>query len=254
MPKVENNGEAGLPQETGTVTEERSLENEEETTAPEGTEDDTEDTDEEEETAPESTEETAPATPSDDPIDKWDEDKLDAVLFARDASLINRNLTVEQKRAELKKFRAIDSRNKGKGEGKSPDAPMTVGDFEKVNQKNAIREATTPRAEDSPEIAAIKKEIDENWDGVRTFYANRRGKATVADIVEDILDAHAAWKRKNGSSEGTDGTATAAELARTGRPRSGSGPVKPAPPSKATQDPRFSKPGGPEKWYPKKES
>lgn len=231
----ENNGAATLPDESGSEVEARDLEDEE-TPEPEAPA-------EGDGTSAEGT-----ATAAQDPIDAMDEDKMDAILFARDASLINKNLTEDQKRAELKKFRAIDSRAKGKEAEKPKDAPMTVGDFEKVNQKNAIRESTTALDTDTDEVKAIKADIDENWDRVRMFYTPRRGKKTTQDIVQDILDAHALWKRSEGKPAKEE--SPAGDLATHSGARPGAGG---APAPKPNLADKFSKPKGPDNWYPKKQ-
>lgn len=245
MNDANHDGAAVLPQENG---EERALEVEETTTTEETPEASAEETTTTEE-APAATETAAPAA---DPIDAMDEAKLDAILFARDASLINKNLTEDEKRAELKKFRAIDTRNKGKETPAKPskDTPITHGDMEKANQKNAIREITIVAPTDDEDAKALKKEVDENWDEIRTFYTNRRGKATVADIVEDIKDAHTLWKARKGGAQAPAETG-AEHLGNHSGYRGGTKPV--ATPGASPIADRFKGKGGPASWYPKKE-
>lgn len=77
-----------------------------------------------------------------------------------------------------------------------PSAPVSRKEFFLANQKQAIEMATVPAKDDDEEAQALKKEINDNWDEVRKYYVSKAGKATPKDIYEDILDAHAVWKRK----------------------------------------------------------
>jgi len=79
---------------------------------------------------------------------------------------------------------------------------ITKADFYRDNQKTAIRLATTSEENDTDEVKAMKAEIDENWDSIRTFYTAHSGQGTSQDILEDIYDAHAAWKRRNPTKGG----------------------------------------------------
>lgn len=88
------------------------------------------------------------------------------------------------------------------------DKPVTKKEVWRGNTKAAIRAATVVSKDDDEATIALKKEIDENWDAITPFYTGRGGKDDVNAIIEDIYDAHAAWKRrKGGSDKGDDGAA-----------------------------------------------
>ena len=170
----------------------------------------------------------------------------------------------EALRAEAKKQRGIAARLAKGPKEEEPAAPVVVTpapvasefltkkDFERSNQKKAIRIATTPSDTDDEATQAAKEEIEANWDQVRIHYSGRRGKDTPEDIVEDLLDAHAVWKRKNGSKAADpQGDATRA-LAPTAVTRPGGSSRAPAPASGDDSDPRFNKASQPDQWYKKK--
>jgi hypothetical protein len=81
--------------------------------------------------------------------------------------------------------------------------PVTHEDLYKMNERMAVRIATTPQDNDPEDVAAIKAEINDNYEEVTKFYTAKSGKNTPEDIVEDLFDAHAAWKRRN-AGKGTD--------------------------------------------------
>lgn len=111
-------------------------------------------------------------------------------------------------------------------------APVTKRDLHKINERKAIRTATTVSDDDKPEDRAIKQEIHDHWDEIKRFYTGRSGKNDPADIVDDILDAHAAWRRRN-SNKSDGGKAAVTTLTRDAGAR-GSSPsatdVRKAPP------------------------
>ena len=120
----------------------------------------------------------------------------------------------------------------------------------KANEKDAIVRATVVSDSDDEDTQVLKKEIDENWDSIKAFYTGKGGKDDPNAIYEDILDAHAAWKRRYGSAKDT-GTKTAAELAAS------RGVIGSSPKNKSTGErkrilPRSGSPK--ESWYPKKEN
>lgn len=179
----------------------------------------------------------------------------------------------EQLRGEAKKQRAIAARL-AKGDNKDEEAAVVVPpakveapaaptqgeylsrkDFEKSNEKKAIRLATTPSDTDDEATQAAKKEVNENWEGVRLYYTPRRGKDTPEDIAEDILDAHAAWKRKKGNKPADAHTETAREITRTpnARPSGSPQPAKVAADTDTETDPRFKQAKKPSDWYKKKD-
>lgn len=223
MKDENNNGEAGLPEETGAVDDSRTLDTPEEANT-----DQPAPADQDGGSSPSEEGAGADDGKSEDPIDK---------------------MTPEEMRAELKKRRAISSRLEKKGQQPSTDF-LTVGDFEKANEKNAITGITTIDKDDPEELQAIKKEIDENWERVRLFYTNRRGKKTVKDIQEDILDAHAVWKRREGEGKSQKAD-PASDLRTITQARPGQAPLQ-SESKPAKDDARFKKPGTPDTWYPKK--
>lgn len=87
-------------------------------------------------------------------------------------------------------------------------------DFFKSNERLAIKRATTVSPDDSKSLALIKREIDENWDEIKTYYVGKSGKNTVDDIYEDILDGHATWRRRNPKKESDKSNEKVAELSR----------------------------------------
>jgi len=88
---------------------------------------------------------------------------------------------------------------------------VRVVDVEKQNEKAAIEQATVVADSDDDETKALKKEINDNWDAIVPFYTGKGGRKDPKAIREDILDAHAAWKRRFGNSKETEGK-TAADL------------------------------------------
>lgn len=197
---------------------------------------------------------TDPANPSVDPVDKLTADAMRAILVARDPGYLGKELTEDEMRADLKKIRGIGFRQNRK-QGEEPSAPETKApvaalskeDFHKSNQKSAIKMATGERGIDptvaktlrlsEEEVPNIQKEIADNWERVRLYYTPRSGKDTAEDILTDIVDAYAVWKRREGGTgEPAD---PAAALKGTIKP--GSSQVRPVPVAKKEEeDPRFN--------------
>ncbi len=101
---------------------------------------------------------------------------------------------------------------------------VTKAELEKEREDKAIEKATVAPEGASEEDAALAKEINDNWDAIKAFYVGRGGKKTVEAIHDDILDAHASWKRRQGTSEKPSGdTTVAANLAAT-RGKGGTSP------------------------------
>lgn len=102
-----------------------------------------------------------------------------------------------------------------KTEEKKPEEKFVTVESQQLKyQKEAIKLVTVTDSNDDAETVALKTEINDNWDAIKAFYTGKGGKDSTEAIREDILDAHAAWKRRNGSSEKkVDGTKTAADLA-----------------------------------------
>jgi hypothetical protein len=97
-------------------------------------------------------------------------------------------------------------KNQKEGENKeeivsNPTDPVTKADLYKMNERQAIRLATTPTATDSETDAGLKQEINDHYEEITKYYVPRSGKETVEDIVEDLKDAHAAWLRRGGRKD-----------------------------------------------------
>jgi hypothetical protein len=173
--------------------------------------------------------------------------------------------TVTVKRGDLKKLHtnkenyktvAIAAKKKPKEtvvvapkpEGEKPDEKfVTVESVRKNNEKIAIHAVTTVNSADDADTQALNKEINDNWDLIKTFYTGKSGKDDPEKIKEDILDAHAAWKRRYGSSAQKPKDKTAAELAAS-RGKGGSGGVVEVPGARKRILPQAKNPK--ETWYP----
>lgn len=95
----------------------------------------------------------------------------------------------------------------------SEDKFITRAEVEKDNEKKAIEELTVVSDTDDEMSTSLKKEINDNWDAIKPFYTGKSGKKTPQAIKEDILDAHAAWKRRHGgSNKDTTGKEVVAQL------------------------------------------
>ena len=127
---------------------------------------------------------------------------------------------------------------------------VTIASQQKKYEKEAITRATVVSDSDAEEVQDLKKEINENWDAIKGFYTGKSGKDDPNAIYEDILDAHAAWKRRYGSSKDSS-TKVAGDLA-AGRGTGGTSPKKPAQGERKRILPRASSPK--ESWYPKKDN
>ncbi len=161
---------------------------------------------------------------------------------------------VAELRAKAKGYRAAFHRSKGKKEEpvekKEPvvQAPvsdfMTKADFQKANQKKAIRLATEVSSTDSEEVKKMKEDILENFEHVKTFYTPRRGKDTPEDIYEDLKDAHTlSLARRPATKTKPDTTVlVATQIQGTGEARTDT--VKKDPPG-------YKTPVQPSDWYKK---
>jgi hypothetical protein len=146
---------------------------------------------------------------------------------------------------EVKKIRAISQRHKP-AEPKSPEATpatpaqpaavLTKADFEKSNEKRAVRQAMAD------------EDVKAHWAEIAPLYVNRRGRDTAEDILEDLKDAVILFKGRQGTPVAPN-TAAADLAATAGVPGTGAGasPTEPA----AKNPPNFKLPTSPKDWYKK---
>lgn len=152
---------------------------------------------------------------------------------------------VEAIRREAKKYRGIASRK-----GRTDDIPapksdtpyVTRDEFYDTNRNKAIK--SIEQYDDTDPLADMKREINENWDDIVPFYVSRNGQDTPENILEDIFDAYALYKRRNGGKS-TDDSARMLQSTVVTAPTGGRTEVK----KDASQDPRFTKGTPPSKWY-----
>lgn len=163
---------------------------------------------EQENVTPEEAPEVDTSNPSgDDPIYSMGDDELRVFLkgFGYEPQ------EGDDLRAKALERRAINNRHAKKKKEVPESAPSQPSDtdaiarFEKANERNAIR-----TIESSEEY----EEVNENWDEIVASYVPRRGKDTAEDILDDILDAHAVWKRMQKPAE-PDTKQAASEVAHT---------------------------------------
>lgn len=146
--------------------------------------------------------------------------------------------------AEVKKIRSISQRHKV--QEPKPAAPsvepatpgvLTKADFEKSNEKRAIRQAQADA------------DVKAHWAEIAPLYVNRRGRDTAEDIHDDIKDAILLFKARQGTPIVPNDTA--ASLATTSVDH-GTGTGAPAPKTPEVKNPPNFKPAtGPKNWYPK---
>lgn len=136
------------------------------------------------------------ATTKSDPLDSMSEDGVRGYLAALNVEIPE---DTEDIVAFAKKERAIKNRHAKKEletnqpSKKDDDA---IQRFEKANERKAIR-----LIESSDDDNLV--EINENWEDIVANYVPRRGRDTEEDILDDIMDAHAIWKRKQSVSKST---------------------------------------------------
>ncbi len=173
---------------------------------------------------------------------------------------------------EAKKYRAIANRKPGTtppDEAPAVDTPVAPAvtpaapatgeeflskrDFERSNERKAINSITTILDTDDEATRNLKKEIDANWDSIKVRYVPRHGRQTPEDIQEDILDAHATWRRK-APAPVADPQGDAAR-ALTTSPVVRPGSTRPAPPqaTNTENDPRYKGNPTPKEWYTKRQ-
>lgn len=141
-------------------------------------------------TVEESNEETRTESTKTDPLDSMSEEGLRGYLAGLGEEIPE---DTEDVLAYAKERRAIKNRHSKKDKELETKQPVVdtdaVARFEKANERKAIR--LIESSEDSTFV-----EINENWDEIVANYVSRRGKDTEEDILDDIMDAHAIWKRR----------------------------------------------------------
>lgn len=157
-----------------------------------------------------------------------------------------------QKALGIGKYKKAKAEDKGGSDTTRVDTSQFVTKKEQQiqNQKKAIKLATTVAESDEAEVAKVKKDLDEHWDEIKAFYANRRGSDTPEDIVEDLFDAHALWSRKNKGKTADDDKGAKSHLA-TDR---GTGGKASGAENKGTRTRVLPKKTAPSDWYPKKQA
>jgi hypothetical protein len=155
----------------------------------------------------------------------------------------------EELRREAKKYRGIASRKGGTELVQKPisDSPyITREEVYENNRKAALDELSN--IPDNDPLAEIKREIDDNWSEVISYYSPRNGQKTTEDILEDIYDAHLVWKRRTGGRSSDDSARNLQKTVVT-QP-TGSSTDNKKEPEKSTF---FKKGTPPSEWYKKKD-
>lgn len=185
---------------------------------------------------------TEPTEPVVDPVvaEPQTEDKKDPLDVIADP---------EELRREAKKYRGIASRKQPEAiEKPVNDSPyITREEIYENNRKQALDELSNI-SENDP-LADIKREIDENWADIISYYTPRNGQKTADDILEDIYDAHLVWKRRVGNTS-TDDSARNLQATVVTQPVGG---VKSDTKKTNSFDERFKKGTPTSEWYKKKD-
>jgi hypothetical protein len=195
----------------------------------------------EDETKPTGTQEEVPSQ---------DEEESDEGIDIPDDDSDNED-GAERKPFKDRKERAEFFKQKQTAEKKDDKAALTKGDLFKINEKRAIRLATTPSDADSAEIKAIKADLNANWSDVIAFFNKNTDRSDPENIIEALYDAHTVWRRRNPKQTEVDDTDTKARkaLMREQGVRGSS--------SKGSDAPKKTVLGSPSRgmddWYPKKD-
>lgn len=162
------------------------------------------------------------------------------------------NLSEDELRAEAKKLRAINSRfdrkelKTHKVEPKNATPYITRDEFYATNRTKAIE--TLTNFSDNDPLADVKKDLNDNWSDVMSFYVARNGQDKTESIVEDVFDAYTVWKRRQNPV--ADDSARILQATTVTNPTGGREVTK-----KETEKPALDfNTGTPvESWYKKKE-
>ena len=169
-------------------------------------------------------------------------DEHDKLIKERD-DYRARAIAKDAKKPEIKK---PDSKDEGEF--------LTKADFHKHNQDVAIKmaEGETKVEADSfgmtaEELAEVQADIKANFEEVKKFYSPKSGKATSEDIFNDLLDAHAAWRRRNPKKPADADAKARAELTKQRGNKGGS----PDPKDQVQRPKVFKSKVPPSEWYKK---
>lgn len=156
-------------------------------------------------------------------------------------------------RDEAKKYRGIANRKQSKEHTAQPtQAPQSeyiTREEIYADNRNKVIQSFENVADDDPQ-ADYKREVDENFQDIMTFYIARNGQGSTEAIHKDIRAAYLIWKDETGGR--ADDSARDLQKTTIGQSTGGQQrPTKPA--TDVSDDPRFGKPKSPDKWYSKKE-
>ena len=129
---------------------------------------------------------------------------------------------------------------------------LTRSDFYKHNETVAIKmaEGETKVEADSfgmtdEQLSEIQADVKASFDEIKKFYSPKSGKDTSEDIFNDILDAHAAWRRRNPKKPADADKEARANLTKQKGFKGGSPDSKTAPKERLVTRPRVP----PNEWY-----
>lgn len=183
---------------------------------------------------------------------KEEEEEEEVIEITEDKEDPLDNLSEDELRAEAKKLRAIASRRERKEKSivdtTKPNTPfITRDEFYATNRTKAIEILTT--VNESDPLADIKKDLNENWSDIMTYYVARNGQETTEKILEDVYDAHLVWKRRQPAS--SDDSARLLQATVVAQPTGGRTVVKKEAPD--TGGLNFNTGTAVDSWYPKKD-
>lgn len=119
----------------------------------------------------------------------------------------------EKKPFKDRKERAEFFKQKQTAGKENENAALTKADLYKMNEKRAIRLATTPTDTDSAEVKAIKADLNAHWGDVVAFFNKSTDRSDPENIIEALYDAHHVWRRRNPKPADNDDTDSKARRA-----------------------------------------
>lgn len=156
-------------------------------------------------------------------------------------------------RAEAKKYRGIANRGNRK-QAKDIEKPQTDSQFvtrEELYADNRVKviQDIENFSDDDPQ-AGYKRELNDNWQDIMTYFVDRNGQKTPEAIQKDIRAAYLVWKDTTGGAAIDD---TARQLQSTTIGASNGTQQRASGAPSSDDDPRFQTNKTPDKWYPKKD-